>query len=373
MTIVGARVAQSAGRASARHLQVPSRSLARIDASGYLVLPGLINAHDHLEFNLYPRLGRGPYPNSKAWSDDIYQPDRDPIRRHQQVPKAVRLLWGGIKNLLSGATTVCHHNRRNDPTLDDGFPVRVVKRFGWAHSLDFSPDLRQRFLNTPKSWPFILHLGEATDAHGREEIFRLHALGALDQRTVLVHGVALDRKGRSLLRRSGGSLIWCPSSNLFMLGRTLEPAVFRSNLPVALGSDSALTADGDLLDELQVARRSASPGALYRMVTDAPRRLLRLPVQAGDVVLFRDSGLDPAEALLAAGPPELVVVAGKVRLASSSLAARLPNSIARRMYRFLFDGREMLCDVDVGRLWRETAEVLGPDFRLAGKQVLPCT
>lgn len=373
MIFLGGRVAQSGAKARKGNVEIPSRSNLRIDTGGYMVLPGLINAHDHLEFNLYPRLGRGPYPNSKAWAEDIYSPNRDPIRQQLQVPKAVRLLWGGIKNLLSGVTTVCHHNRRDNPALDADFPVRVVKRFGWAHSLDFSPDVQQRFRATPKSWPFILHLGEATDAHGREEIFRLHALGALDDRTVLVHAVALDRKGISLARKCGGSLIWCPSSNLFMLGRTLEASVLRSDLPIALGSDSPLTADGDLLDELRVGSCSVDHGTLYRMVTDAPRRLLRLPKSSGDIALFRDEGVDPAETLLSAGPPELVVVGGKIRLASANFADRLPRRVVQRMFRFLVDGREMLCDADIGRLWRETASILGPDFRLAGKKVSACT
>lgn len=373
MTFTGGRVAQSAGKARRGDANIPSRSGVRIDSCSHILLPGLINAHDHLAFSLYPRLGRGPYPNSKAWAEDIYNPDRDPIRQQLQVPKAAGLLWGGVKNLLSGVTTVCHHNRRENPTLDDHFPIRVVKRFGWAHSLDFSPDVRQRFLATPKSWPFILHLGEATDAHGREEIFQLHAMGALDHRTVLVHAVALDQQGLSLTRKCGGSLIWCPSSNLFMLGRTLEPKVLRSALPIALGSDSPLTADGDLLDELRVALRSIGPGTLFRMVSDIPRRLLRLPATPGDAALFRDSGADPAETLLAAGPPELVVVGGRVKLVSANFAERLPRSLLRKMFPFLVDGRKMLCDVDVGRLWRETASILGPDFRLAGKKVSPCT
>ena len=276
MILVGGRVAQSATMARTCDLEVRSRPAMRIDASGYIALPGLINAHDHLEFNLYPRLGRGPYPNSKAWAEDVYAPHRDPIRQQLQVPKSVRLVWGGIKNLLSGVTTVCHHNRRDDPTLDDHFPVRVIKRFGWAHSLDFSPDVRERFLATPKSWPFILHLGEATDAHGVEEIFKLHEMGALDNRTILVHAVALDSKGLALAKTCGGSLIWCPSSNLFMLGKTLEARVLRSRLPIALGSDSAVTAEGDLLDELRVARHRVDRRRLYGMVTDAPRNMLRL-------------------------------------------------------------------------------------------------
>ena len=36
-------------------------SESSIDLKGFLLLPGLINAHDHLEFGLFPRLGKGGY------------------------------------------------------------------------------------------------------------------------------------------------------------------------------------------------------------------------------------------------------------------------------------------------------------------------
>src|SRR5262245_47510100 len=83
---------------------------AAIDLENRLILPGLINAHDHLEFNLFPRLGRGPYSNSADWARDIYQPEVSPVREHLSVPRNIRMLWGGLKNLLCGVTTVCHHN-----------------------------------------------------------------------------------------------------------------------------------------------------------------------------------------------------------------------------------------------------------------------
>ncbi len=67
--------------------------------------------------------------------------DRSPVKEHLAVPKAVRLAWGGLKNLLSGVTTVAHHNPYDAAVFENGFPVRVVKRFGWAHSLHFSSDL----------------------------------------------------------------------------------------------------------------------------------------------------------------------------------------------------------------------------------------
>jgi cytosine/adenosine deaminase-related metal-dependent hydrolase len=97
----------------------------KLDLDGHVVLPGLINSHDHLEFNLFPRLGRGVYPNATEWARDIYHPERSPIREQLQVPKPVRLAWGGLKNLLSGVTTVCHHNPYERKIFGAGFQCEL--------------------------------------------------------------------------------------------------------------------------------------------------------------------------------------------------------------------------------------------------------
>src|SRR5579863_8116034 len=134
--LTGARVALDATRSDRIDLLIESGRIlpfdahgrvdAEIDLSGCLLVPGLINAHDHLEFNLFPRLGRGPYANALAWAKDIYRPDETPIREHLLVPKPVRLIWGGIKNLLSGVTTVAHHNPYARRVFNERFPVKVL-------------------------------------------------------------------------------------------------------------------------------------------------------------------------------------------------------------------------------------------------------
>src|SRR5581483_6338751 len=115
------------------------------------------------------------------------------------------------------------------------------------------------------------------DATAGAEVSALDALGALQAKTAIVHGVALRRGGLDLVRRRGASLVWCPTSNLRMLGRTVSRAVLRSGVPIALGTDSALSAPVDLLDELAVARRFLPGAQLMPMVTDVAARILDLP------------------------------------------------------------------------------------------------
>ena len=355
-----------------------------IDLEGCLLLPGLINAHDHLEFSLFPRLGKGPYPSATAWAHDVYRPQESPIREHLEVPKADRLVWGGIKNLLSGVTTVCHHDSYEPGVFDARFPVQVVKRFGWAHSLAFTSDVAGRFERTPADWPFMLHLMEGIEAAGREEISRLHSLGVLDERTVLVHPVALNSDGLSLLERTGTSIIWCPSSSLFTLGKALPGRILDSNIPMALGTDSAITTEGSVLDELVVASRltGLSNDILYTLVTEQAAQVLRLKDGEGtlrqdgraDLVVVAEEGGSPADALMSVtgGGLEMVMTGGKIKLLSPSFVERVPEDFTRSLNPIIVEKQgTFLIDVDLAGLLAATQGALGRSdpIRLAGRSV----
>ena len=355
-----------------------------VDLEGCLILPGLINAHDHLEFSLFPKLGVGPYPNAKAWAEDVYRPAEPPIANHLRVPKRERLLWGALKNLLGGVTTVCHHNPYEE-VFEHDFPVRVVKRFGWVHSLAFGGDVEEQFRRTPEDWPFIIHVGEGADDAGRNEIHCLHEMGALDERTVCVHAVGLDHEGWALLEERHASVIWCPSSNQFTLGRTLDRGAFDRATPIALGTDSAITAHVTLLEELQVAAQVSGlpPARLYSMVTETAAQVLRLEDGEGfvreggvaDLIALRDGGQSPCETLIGATAEDLrlVMTGGSVKLLSVSVAEVLSNERASRLYPLSVEGHgKFLVAAGVKMLAQTTVAALGPDnrvIRLAGRRV----
>jgi hypothetical protein len=397
--IRGARCAQRAGESAWHSIQIDSGRVARvggkvspssisqagcvdIDLTGYLVLPGLVNAHDHLQFALYPRLGDPPYGNYVAWGEDIHHKFAGVIATHHGVPKDTRLWWGGIRNLLCGVTTVCHHDPLWRVLQREDFPVRVVQQYGWSHSLTLGGDLLKAHEATPCGAPFIMHACEGVDARAERELHELSRLGVLDASTVLVHGLALDGAELDLLRSRRVSLIVCPSSNDFLFKQLPSINILGGIENLALGNDSPLTAEGDLLDEIRFAIRRCDihPDRAYAMVTEAPAAALRLRERegtigeagVGDLIAVRDTGCRPADTLesLSMHNVEFVMIGGCVQLASEAVWERLASEARDGLEPLWIDGIVRWLRAPVEELLSQAEAVLGVgQVRLGGRAV----
>ncbi len=290
---------------------------AVVDAGSVELRPGLINAHDHLYLNHYPRLGRPPYRNAYDWGHDLHTRFRVEIDRAVALPRQDALLFGALKNLLGGVTSVVQHDPW-DAALNGTFPVRVV-RVRVAHSLGFEPDLERAVTADPETRdrPLSMHLAEGTDATAADEVRESERRGLLTRELLAVHAVAVNRDGVRRLKKAGVAIIWCPTSNHFLFRRTASPELLNSGIDVLLGTDSLLTGDGTMLDELRSARSLGlvRDHVLLAAVGETAARRLGLPPPA------LEPGR-PAEIVALAAPlleatardVSLVIVAGVPRL-----------------------------------------------------------
>ncbi len=328
----------------------------RVDLGGSRLLPGLINAHDHLQLNDLPRLKYRPvYDNATQWIADIDpRLDEDPmLRAHRAVPRPQRLLMGGVKNLLSGATTVVHHDPCYASLVEPSFPVRVLTGYGWSHSLALDGDeaVQAACRATPPGCRWIIHAAEGTDAAAAAEFDRLESLACIGPDAVLVHGLGLSTAQQRRLALAGGGLVWCPGSNLHLFGRTLDPDALARLPHLALGSDSRISGEQDLLAELRLARRLAAldEATLEGLVTDRAAAVFGLqdrgalaPGHLADVlVLPADRPLGQAER----ADVRLVLVGGQPRYADPDLGAAFGPSAD--LVQVTVDGRRKLLAVAV--------------------------
>lgn len=98
-------------------------------------------------------------------------------------------------------------------------------------------------------------VADALAAHGERPIARLHRFGLLARTTQCVHMTQVDASDCELLVATGASVIHCPESNLKLASGFCPVSRLRgAGIPVALGTDGpASNNDLDLFGEMQTA------------------------------------------------------------------------------------------------------------------------
>jgi len=393
---------------------------ARHDCSGCLVVPGNVCAHTHL----YSALARGmPYalepPDNflqilqRVWWRLDRALDEDAIRASALV--------GGLEALLSGTTTlVDHHASPNaiDGSLDvieaalrtlgirSVLAYEVSDRDG-AERADAGIAENRRFLERVRREPSALvrgmvgahaaftmsddtlaacaalgplHIHAAEDRIDTGAVSRLASLGALDDHTLLAHGVHLDDEELRLVLAAEASIAHNARSNM-------NNAVGRARVE-AMGTRLALGTDGigsDMFEESRAAyfrlreddlhmgadwplERLAASARLAGRIFEEPLLGTLEPGAPADLVVLdyaapapvRDSSLAGHWVFgLSARSVRDVMVAGEwvvrdrqpTRLDAQELAAGA-RSQAERLWRRLDDVGPHECEPKGGRRWQ---------------------
>jgi cytosine/adenosine deaminase-related metal-dependent hydrolase len=286
-----------------------------------VVLPGLINSHDHLDFNLFPPLAGRTFKNYTEWGIYIHLKHKDVIDSVLMIPEKLRIQWGVYKNLLCGVTTVVNHGKKINAHND---LITVYQDCQSIHSVHF--DKRWRFaLNNPlrKNLPAVIHCGEGTDDLAANEIDLLIKNNLFKRPLVAVHGVAMNEEQAKQLK----ALVWCPESNHFLFDKTAPINNLKTHLPILFGTDSTLTGDWNIWNHIRKARQSnlLSEQELFESLTVYPANVWGL--SAGKIEEGEDADLvvSKAGSFFTTDPQNILLVIhkGNISLFDKTLLPQL--------------------------------------------------
>jgi len=291
-----------------------------------IAFPGLINSHDHLDFNCFPALGDQHYNNYTEWGKHIHETYRQEIDAVLQIPGNLRAIWGMYKNLLAGVTTVVNHGSFlliEKPLID------ILQNTQNLHSVKFEKAWKWK-LNNPllKKKDCVIHTGEGTDRQSAEEIDALIQWNLLKRNLIGIHGVAMNAEQAKKFR----ALVWCPESNRFLLNRDAGIKNLKDHTKLLLGTDSTLTGNWNIWHHLRLARKTGlvSDEELFDMLTKTAAEIWSsgngqlLENKYADIVIAKANNTGWAD-FFKTDPEDilLVIKKGVIRLFDSGLLSQL--------------------------------------------------
>jgi len=238
-----------------------NQSTIQIDLNGLIVLPGLINGHDHLLGTYMPRVGkRKPYMNWLEWDNDLKSA---PVyAERQQIESADLYQLGAYRHLLCGVTSVQDHIPHFvQDMFKDNLPIRIIDQYAVAHSitsfaLKWGDTIEnEHTIASKRDIPFIAHCSEGYDQETINSVSVLNSKGALSKNTVLIHGIAFSKSDIDLLSQNQCNVVWCPASNLYMFEKTAPvKELLEKKVNICLGTDSPMSGSVNMFQEIFVAR-----------------------------------------------------------------------------------------------------------------------
>jgi len=295
-----------------------------------IIFPGLINSHDHLDFNLYPQLGNNTYSNYTEWGKHLHKNYKSEIAEVLKIPVMLRSEWGVFKNLLCGVTTVVNHGE-NSGLKDD--LITIFEKCQCLHSVQFEKNWKIKLNNPFKlGLPVAIHVGEGNDWLSLNEIYQLTRWNLLQKKLVGIHAVAMSEDQAKRFE----ALVWCPQSNYFLLNKTAPVNLLKQHSNILFGTDSTLTSNWNIWEHLQTAKKTGllSDSELYDSLNQNAANTWHL--NSGQIAYGKDAdmviaktkqGTTGFDSFFELGPEDLLMVIhkGNIRLFDESLLVQLSS------------------------------------------------
>jgi hypothetical protein len=289
--------------------------------------PPLINSHDHLVGNWVPKASGGTiYPNTDIWVEEMK--DSPPFLERNKVwfndgsfdlmqDNATLIVGlGAYKNLFSGCAVVQDHVPKQKDEYYERYPIEIVKDYTQCHSISLGnwwggEEAQIEYKKSKGKMPFIIHLAEGTDERSKNCFAQFEKLGLVQPNTLIIHGIALNKKEIDKCAQAGTSFCCCPTSNIFLIGKTIDVEYsMKKGVNIVLGTDSTMSGGINLLEEIRKFKElfpKISTADILAMVTVNAQKALFLPKHYGrlspktpHLMLIKKKYEDPYENILAA-------------------------------------------------------------------------
>ena len=305
-----------------------------IDATGKIVLPGLINAHTHAPMVLFRGLAddlelmdwleNTLFPAEKAHVDEEF------VRWGTRLA-CLEMLSGGVttfvdmyyyEDAIAEEAEACGMRAVVGETLID-FPA--PDNATWDEAVAYTRTFVERWRDHPRitpavaphsaytvsgdhlvaanalavelDVPLLIHLAEdrgeierVTAATGRTSVRYLDDLGLLDSRVVAAHVVWPSPDEIRTLKLRDVGVVHCPQSNMkIAAGVAPVPALLAAGVPVGLGTDGAASNnDLDLWEEIDTAAKIHKVTAGDPTVVDARQALAMATIDGARAIGMED-------------------------------------------------------------------------------------
>jgi len=316
-----------------------------------LAFPGLVNWHDHLDFNLFPQLGDRVYNNYTEWGAYIHKNYKEEIAAVLKVPLDLRVNWGIYKNLLCGVTTVVNHGGQLNIV---NAPINVEQCHS-IHSVQFEK-LWKIKLNNPfkRNMPAMIHVGEGSDESSKNEIDQLLSWNLANKKLIGIHGVAMT----PMQAKKFEALIWCPESNFFLLNKTAPVNHLKKYATILFGTDSTLTGNWNIWDHIRLARKTKmlTDTELYDSLHLSSTVNKQIQANKGTVVVAqKEAGQTAVESFYATDPAAilLVVYNDEIRLFDDSLLSELKHLDLNKYSKIIINGARKYVQGDLPELMKQ--------------------
>src|SRR5215204_3837817 len=242
-----------------------------------IILPGFVDAHNHLRSNVVPRWKPNRlYSNRHEWRQDpeFLRLVNGPISSVGSTNFCDMNKWGELRALAGGTTSImttqaqpCIHGLVRNLDYNSGFygttqlnlehtynVLELPPASAPAARAEFVFAATNFFINNPFYKALLIHLAEGTDVFSLEEFTFMQSQSLLNSKGVVIHGIPLRTTDFQAMSQYGTSLVWSPRSNLELYGATADiNAALDAGVEIALAPDWAVTGSSNMLNELKVA------------------------------------------------------------------------------------------------------------------------